>query len=201
MAPSTKSDPQLAHMVYFTLKDRSPAAVDKLVAACHRYLTDHPGTVYFSVGTLADLARPVNDRQFDVALNVVFRKPAGARRLSGRPAAPPIHRRSKSRIGHKFACSIPISVDSSSVPGGRPRGLIIRFREQRSMRPTSLVSRRCDACLWLCDCVCAARGADSPASPALGQAVRRNRRARHTTISAPRGRPPTARSARRLGRP
>ncbi len=28
--------------------------------------------VYFSVGTLADLDRPVNDRQFDVALNVVF---------------------------------------------------------------------------------------------------------------------------------
>jgi hypothetical protein len=72
MAPSLNSDPQLAHMVYFTLKDRSAEAIDKLVAACHRYLTDHPGTVYFSVGTLADLARPVNDRQFDVALHVVF---------------------------------------------------------------------------------------------------------------------------------
>jgi hypothetical protein len=73
MAPSTKSDPQLAHIVYFTLKDRSPEAIDTLVAACHRYLTDHPGTVYFSVGTLvADLDRPVNDRQFDVALHVVF---------------------------------------------------------------------------------------------------------------------------------
>jgi len=72
MAPSTKSDPQLAHIVFFTLKDRSPAAVEKLIAACHQYLTDHPGTVYFSVGTVADLARPVNDRQFDVALHVVF---------------------------------------------------------------------------------------------------------------------------------
>ncbi len=66
------SDSQLAHMVYFTLKDRSPAAVDRLVAACHRYLNDHPGTVYFSVGKLADLSREVNDRDFDVVLNVVF---------------------------------------------------------------------------------------------------------------------------------
>jgi Stress responsive A/B Barrel Domain len=67
-----KSDPQLAHMVYFTLKDRSPAAADRLIAACHQYLNDHPGTVYFSVGKLADLSRPVNDRDFDVALHVVF---------------------------------------------------------------------------------------------------------------------------------
>jgi len=72
MAPSTKSGPELAHMVYFTLKDRSAATIGKLVAACHRYLTDHPGGVYFSVGTLADIARDVNDRQFDVALHLVF---------------------------------------------------------------------------------------------------------------------------------
>jgi Stress responsive A/B Barrel Domain len=72
MAPSGKSDPQLAHMVYFSLKDKSPSAVDALVKACHHYLNEHPGVVYFSVGTLAELDRPVNDRQFDVALNVVF---------------------------------------------------------------------------------------------------------------------------------
>jgi len=72
MVPPTKSDAQLAHMVYFTLKDRSPAAIDHLIAACHKYLNDHPGTVYFSVGRLADLSRPVNDRRFDVALHVVF---------------------------------------------------------------------------------------------------------------------------------
>jgi quinol monooxygenase YgiN len=64
--------PQLAHMVYFSLKDRSPDAVLKLVESCHKYLSDHPGCVYFSAGTLADLAREVNDRDFDVALNVVF---------------------------------------------------------------------------------------------------------------------------------
>src|SRR5262245_16166310 len=63
----------LAHNVYFTLKDRSDAATQALVAACRRYLTDHPGTVFFACGTLEEgLTRPVNDREFDVALHVVF---------------------------------------------------------------------------------------------------------------------------------
>jgi hypothetical protein len=71
---AAQAEPQLAHMVYFTLKDRSPEAVGGLIQACHRYLNDHPGTVYFSVGSLTpDLAREVNDREFDVALNVVFK--------------------------------------------------------------------------------------------------------------------------------
>jgi hypothetical protein len=63
----------LVHNVYFTLNDNSPAAKQKLVDACHKYLTDHPGTVYFSAGTLAEeYNRPVNDRGYDVALHVVF---------------------------------------------------------------------------------------------------------------------------------
>ena len=63
----------LGHMVYFTLKDRSKEAVDKLLADARKYLTDHPGTVFFAVGTLVpDLTRPVNQTDFDVALQVVF---------------------------------------------------------------------------------------------------------------------------------
>ncbi len=63
----------LAHMVYFTLVDDSPAKAQELVQACKEYLTGHPGTIYFSVGTLnADLARPVNDRAYHVALHIVF---------------------------------------------------------------------------------------------------------------------------------
>jgi Stress responsive A/B Barrel Domain len=68
------ADPQLAHMVYFTLKDRTPEARKKLADLCLKYLIDHPGTVYFSTGILADdMARDVNDRDFDVALHVVFK--------------------------------------------------------------------------------------------------------------------------------
>jgi hypothetical protein len=63
----------LGHMVYFTLKDRSQNAVEKMVAACRTYLTGHPGTVFFAAGTLVpDLTRPVNQTDFDVALQLVF---------------------------------------------------------------------------------------------------------------------------------
>lgn len=63
----------LAHMVYFTLKNKSAEAIDALVASCKEYLTGHPGTVFFAAGTLTpDLQRDVNDRDFDVALHVVF---------------------------------------------------------------------------------------------------------------------------------
>ncbi len=63
----------LAHIVYFTLADSSAQKIQELVSACHKYLSNHPGTVYFSVGTLnPDLSRPVNDRDYHVALHVVF---------------------------------------------------------------------------------------------------------------------------------
>ena len=63
----------LGHMVYFTLKDRAPDKVEALVAACRKFLTGHPGTTFFAVGTLVpDLTRPVNQTDFDVALQVVF---------------------------------------------------------------------------------------------------------------------------------
>lgn len=64
---------QLAHMVYFTLADNSEAKIQELIDACHKYLNNHPGLIYFSVGRLnKDLARPVNDHGFEVALNLVF---------------------------------------------------------------------------------------------------------------------------------
>lgn len=63
----------LAHNVFFTLHDNSEAAREKLVAACHAYLTGHPGVVFYAAGTLQPgLERPVNDLGFDVALHVIF---------------------------------------------------------------------------------------------------------------------------------
>jgi Stress responsive A/B Barrel Domain len=63
----------LAHNVYFALKDSSDSAKAAMVAACKKYLADHPGVLFFACGTLQDdLDRPVNDRDFDVALHVVF---------------------------------------------------------------------------------------------------------------------------------
>ena len=63
----------LAHLVFFTLIDSSEAARDSLIADCKKYLTDHPGTVHFSVGARAThYTRPVNDAEFDVGLVMVF---------------------------------------------------------------------------------------------------------------------------------
>lgn len=62
----------LSHAVYFQLKDRSPAAAQALVDSCKKNLTGHPGVAFFSVGTCAKYDRQVNDRDFDVALLLVF---------------------------------------------------------------------------------------------------------------------------------
>ncbi len=72
--PAEKAGPRLAHSVFFTLKDRSTEAREKFVASCQKYLTDHEGTVSFSLGTMADdVEEPgVSVRDFDVALLVVF---------------------------------------------------------------------------------------------------------------------------------
>ena len=70
-----KTGPQLAHMVFFTLKDHSKEARDAFVASCQKYLADHEGTASFSVGVIAeDVVEPVSVRDFDVALHVVGEK-------------------------------------------------------------------------------------------------------------------------------
>lgn len=76
-AEDDKTPPKIGHMVYFKLKDASPAARTKLVAACDKYLKDHPGTLFYAAGVLApEFAREVNDRDWDVALHLVFKDKA-----------------------------------------------------------------------------------------------------------------------------
>jgi hypothetical protein len=68
-----KAGPQIGHMVFFTLKDATPENKKKLVAACEKYLRDHDGVVYFSAGPRAEaFDREVNDKDWDVALHLVF---------------------------------------------------------------------------------------------------------------------------------
>jgi hypothetical protein len=69
-----KADPQLAHMVYFTLKDHSKESRDKFIASCKKYLSNHEGTVSFTIGTLADdVKEPVSVLDFDVAIHLVLK--------------------------------------------------------------------------------------------------------------------------------
>jgi hypothetical protein len=77
----------LAHMVYFDLKDFSGPSKAKLVAACRKYLKDHPGVVFFAAGTIAeDLDRDVNVRDFHVSLHIVFKTRADHDRYQTAPA-------------------------------------------------------------------------------------------------------------------
>ena len=72
-AAARPAGPMIAHNVYFALKDKSPAAQQKLVAACDKYLADHPGVVFYAAGIMAqELDRPVNVRDFQVGLHVIF---------------------------------------------------------------------------------------------------------------------------------
>ncbi len=72
--PARGGENMVAHNVFFTLKDRSDAAKEKLVEACRTYLKGHPGEVFFAAGVRAgDLKRDVNVTDFDVSLHVVFK--------------------------------------------------------------------------------------------------------------------------------
>lgn len=64
----------LAHMVYFALNEPTDENKRKVLDGCQKYLTGHPGTVFYAAGTCAtEYDRPVNDRDFDVALQLVFK--------------------------------------------------------------------------------------------------------------------------------
>jgi hypothetical protein len=63
-----------AHMVFFKLTDPSAKSRAHFAGLCHKHLAKIPGITYFSVGALAnDLSRDVNDKDFDIALHVVFK--------------------------------------------------------------------------------------------------------------------------------
>ncbi|MHB8903057.1 MAG: Dabb family protein [Thermoguttaceae bacterium] len=72
-----KAQPMLCHDVYFTLKADSPQAREALVAGCKKYLAPNPGIVWFAAGPLVEEhQREVNDRDFGVALHIVFQDKA-----------------------------------------------------------------------------------------------------------------------------
>ena len=72
-----KAEKQLAHIVYFTLKEKSAENQKKLIDACNKYLSNHPGTVFYGTGGRAtDLKRGVNVTDWDVGLHIVFKNKA-----------------------------------------------------------------------------------------------------------------------------
>ena len=74
MAEDSAPEKMLAHNVFFKLKESTSETREKLVAACHKYLSDHPGVVFYAAGPVVEeLDRAVNDRDWDVGLHVVFK--------------------------------------------------------------------------------------------------------------------------------
>ncbi|MGM0366760.1 MAG: Dabb family protein [Actinomycetota bacterium] len=66
-------DQNLAHNVFFTLKNSSGKAVETLIEDCYSYLKDIPGIIYFAAGSLVPgHNRDVNVTDFHVGLHVVF---------------------------------------------------------------------------------------------------------------------------------
>lgn len=85
-ADAAKTDQLVVHNVYFTLLDSSPANRDKLLAACRKYLVNHPGVAYFACGTVVpDLTRDLNVRDWDVGLHIVFESRAAHDRYQTAP--------------------------------------------------------------------------------------------------------------------
>jgi hypothetical protein len=78
--------PLVGHMVYFKLKDGTPENRAKLVEACKKYLGEHDGVVFFSAGVIGDdFKREVNDRDWDVALHLVFANKAAHDKYQDHP--------------------------------------------------------------------------------------------------------------------
>jgi hypothetical protein len=77
---------KIGHMVFFTLADAKPENKATLLAACKKYLEKHEGVEYFSAGVISDqFKRDVNDREWDVALHLVFKNKAAHDKYQDHP--------------------------------------------------------------------------------------------------------------------
>jgi hypothetical protein len=75
-------EPIIVHNVYFSLQDNSAKTKTEFVSACKKFLSKHPGEVYFAAGTLAEERKlRSSDRDFDVAIVIVFKTQADLARF------------------------------------------------------------------------------------------------------------------------
>jgi Stress responsive A/B Barrel Domain len=119
---AASAEPQLAHMVYFKLKDNSGGSRAKLVAACKLFLTNHPGTLSFATGTLAgDFTREVNDRDFDVSLHLVFTNKAAHDKYQDDPRHLKFVEENKEnwekvRVFDSYLSPVPATITTTTTP-------------------------------------------------------------------------------------
>ena len=64
----------MAHNFFFQLADGSKDLKDRFIGLCVKYLSGHPGQIYFSVGSrVRQIDRDVSGTNFDVSVNIVFK--------------------------------------------------------------------------------------------------------------------------------
>ena len=61
-----------SHIVVFWMDPAQPDAADELVAGANRLLKNIPGVLQFHVGKMIPSERPVVEKSFQVALNLIF---------------------------------------------------------------------------------------------------------------------------------
>ena len=66
----------LFHSIYFSLTDKSQAAIDKFTQVCLNDLSHHEGICIFAIGGLSDIVRDVSFRDFDVAFDIQYQSKA-----------------------------------------------------------------------------------------------------------------------------
>ncbi len=97
--PKKADEPQVAHIVFFTLAEDTPAERKALLADIKKYLAGHKGTAYFSAGAIADdMNRSVNDREFQVSMNLVFVNRAAHDTYNDHPRHEEFKTKNKDRI-------------------------------------------------------------------------------------------------------
>jgi hypothetical protein len=62
----------IVHSVYFVLHDNADAAVQSMIDDGYKDLANLPGITFLAAGTCSDVKRSSSDRDYDVALHVVF---------------------------------------------------------------------------------------------------------------------------------
>ncbi len=131
-APAAES--QLVHSVFFETNKDVPQANQTLVAACKKYLSGHPGTVFFAAGVRAeDKTRDVNDLKFDVALHLVFQNKAAHDQYQ----TSPLHLKFIEENSHLWSNvrvfdSYVSGPSRDAKPGARPR-IKMQIRKQTSL--------------------------------------------------------------------
>ena len=61
-----------SHVVIFWTDPKNPKAADELIAGAEQYLKPIPGVLHFHIGKMCPSPRPVVDKTYQVALNLVF---------------------------------------------------------------------------------------------------------------------------------